>query len=206
MAYKNIELRRQRGRERYYRQREQRLQYAHDKYYSNLDASRAKNRANVQKVRQKKKAENLEAFMEQEKTRARKQYKANSKRIIARYMEYYNTHRDEIHEKYLIAKAERKNAKKICPAFRFIMALRTEQIGVYLTKYKPHSNLGHLAAKNGCQAIKRGDWSQCPINIRAVTVPNTMARACKMPHVFELPNATEEIKKFAKAIAFEHNR
>ena len=206
MAYKNIELRRQRGRERFYRQREQRLEYAYNKYHSDLDASRAKNRANAQKVRQKKKTENLEAFMEQEKTRARKQYHANSKQIIARYMEYYNTHRDEIHEKYLTAKAERKNAKKMCPAFRFLMALRTEQIGVYLTRYKPHSNLGHLAAKNGCQAIKRGDWSQCPINVKAMTAPNTMARACKMPHVFELPNASEEIRRYASIIAKEYSK
>lgn len=206
MAYKNLDLRRQRDRERYYRQREQRLEYASNKYYSDLDASRAKNRANAQKVRQKKKTENLEAFMEQEKTRARKQYQANREQIIARRMEYYDTHRDEIHKQYLTAKAERKNAKKMCPAFRFLMALRTGQIGVYLTRYKPYSNLGHLAAKNGCQAIQRGDWSQCPINVRAVTAPNTMARACKMPHVFELPNATEEIRRYATIIAKEHNR
>ena len=206
MAYKNLDLRRKRDCERYYREREQRLEYAYNKYHSDLDASRAKNRANAQKVRQKKKTENLEAFMEKERTRAHKQYQANRKQIIARYMEDYNTHRNELHEKYLTAKAERKNAKKMCPAFRFLMALRTRQIGVYLTKYKAHSNLGHLAVKNGCWAIQRGDWSQCPINVRAVTAPNAMAHTCKMPHVFELPNASEEIRRYATIIASEHNR
>ena len=57
MAYKNLDLRRQRDRERYYREREQRLEYAYNKYHSDLDANRAKNRANAQKVRQKKKTE-----------------------------------------------------------------------------------------------------------------------------------------------------
>lgn len=208
MAYKNIELRRQRGRERYYREREKRQEYARKHYEEHKENLREKNRVRARKNHPKYK-ERIQKYLEASKDRRRatgRAYYEEHKEEIAAYHQVYRTeHAEELRAKRSQAKTELDNAHKMCPAFMFLDKIRVTNTELYLTKYRPNSNLAHKAAKS-CFAIQCGDWSQCPINVRSVVAPQKMACSCPMPHVFEFENAVAEIRKLAKEISKTHQK
>ncbi len=202
MPYKNIELRRQRGRERYQRQREERLKYAHEYYMKNIDEMREKNRVRAHESRDKYKAR-IQAYLEKNKetrnAKCRAYYHEHKDRLAARVKEYHIEHHDEIALKRAQAKAELRNARQMCPAFKFVDKIRLANPELYMTKYRIGSNLAHKAAKT-CVAIVAGDYTLCPICNDCAMSSNQMEKVCPMPRVFEFENAACEIRVYVADI------
>ena len=159
MPYKDIEIRRQRGRERYAKNREARKQATRDYYARNVDKLREKNRIRARENREKYKDKIQEYCLKnKDKINARtRAYYYDHKEV---YQQYYTEHRDELLAQRAQAKLERRNARVMCPAFKFIDEIRLKNIDLYTTKYRPNSNLAHRAK---CPAIIAGDYSLCPI-------------------------------------------
>lgn len=208
MPYKNIELRRQRGRERYQRQREERLKYAHEYYVKNSDTLREKNRVRAHESREKYKTR-IQAYLEKTKekrsARSREYYHKHKERLSARVKEYHIEHHDEIMAKKAQAKTELNNARQMCPAFKFVDKIRLADPALYTTKYRIGSNLAHKAAKK-CAAIVNGDYTLCPICSDCTMSENQMKCACPMPKVFEFDGAVTAIRTHAVDIVMANQK
>ena len=208
MAYKNLELRRQRGRERYAKNREQRKQAAREYYAKNVDVLREKNRVRAYESREKYKDRIQEYLLKtKDKRRAqhREYYLEHKEKIDAQVREYRETHYDEIVAKRNQAKTELLNARQVCPAFMFVDRIRLTDTELYKTKYKIYSNLPHKAAKK-CVAIQNNDYTLCPICNNCTMSEKQMKCVCSMPHVFEFENAASEIRKHAADIVMANQK
>lgn len=208
MAYKNIELRRQRGRERYQREREKRLNYAHEYYARNADTLREKHRIRAYESREKYK-ERIQAYIEKNKekrsAKCREYYLAHKEELSARIKEYHIAHQDEIKAQKAKAKAEMLNARQMCPAFKFVDKIRLAAPALYTTKYRINSNLPHKAAKK-CAAIVSGDYTLCPICTDCTISAEQMKCACPMPSVFEFDGAVSTIRAHAADIVMANQK
>lgn len=208
MAYKNIELRRQRGRERYQRDREKRLNYAHEYYARNADTLREKHRIRAYESREKYK-ERIQAYLEKNKekrsAKSREYYLTHKEELSARIKDYHIAHQDEIKAKKAQAKTEMLNARQMCPAFKFVDKIRLADPALYTTKYRINSNLPHKAAKK-CAAIVAGDYSLCPICCDCAMTETQMEKVCPMPHVFEFENAVTTIREHAADIVMANQK
>ena len=197
MAYKNIELRRQRGRERYAKNREARQQAAREYYARNVDTLREKNRMRARESREK--------YKEKRSAKSREYYLTHKEELSARIKEYHIAHQDEIKAKKAQAKTEMLNARVMCPAFKFVDKIRLADPALYTTKYRINSNLPHKAAKK-CAAIVAGDYSMCPICCDCSMMETQMKKACPMPHVFEFENAVATIREHAANIVMANQK
>ena len=204
MAYKNIELRQQRGRERYARDREARKQAVREYYERNKETLREKRRKNHAKYAKKRK-EYYEAHKEKKLERSRAYYYEHKEEMAAYAASYREEHRERLTTMRHQAKSELYNARNMCPAFKFVDKIRLANIELYTTKYRPGSNLAHKAAKQ-CPAIISGDYTQCPICKDCSQSGTEMARKCPMPHVFEFENAVSEIRSHAADIVLSNQK
>lgn len=208
MAYKNIELRRQRGRERYAKNREARQQAAREYYARNADTLREKNRMRARESREKYK-ERIQAYLEKNKekrsAKSREYYLTHKEEMSAYIKEYHIAHQDEIKARKAQAKTEMLNARQMCPAFKFVDKIRLADPALYTTKYRINSNLPHKAAKK-CAAIVAGDYSMCPICCDCSMTETQLKKACPMPHVFEFENAAATIREHAANIVMANQK
>ena len=208
MAYKNLELRRQRGRERYAKNREQRKQAAREYYAKNADVLREKNRVRAYESREKYKdriQEYLLKTREQRNARSRAYYREHKEIISLQVREYRETHHEDIVEKREIAKAEQRNARKMCPAFKFVDKIRLVDEVLYRSHYRIYSNLPHKAAKK-CMAIHNNDYTLCPICNDCTMSEKQMRCVCPMPSVFEFDGAVSAIRAHAADIVMTNQK
>ena len=202
MAYKNLDLRRQRARERYAKNREARKQAAREYYARNVDTLREKNRMRARESREKYK-DKIQEYCLKNKDRINARCRAYYHEHKESFKQYYDEHRDELRAQSIQAKLERKNARVMCPAFKFVDKIRLKNIELYTTKYKPNSNLAHRAK---CPAIIAGDYSLCPICKDCSMSGKQMACKCPMPHVFEFENAVATIREHAADIVMANQK
>ena len=202
MAYKNLDLRRQRARERYAKNREVRQQAAREYYARNVDTLREKNRMRARESREKYK-DRIQEYCLKNKDRINARCRAYYHEHKESFKQYYTEHRDELRAQSIQAKLERKNARVMCPAFKFIDEIRLKNIDLYTTKYRPNSNLAHRAK---CPAIIAGDYSLCPICKDCSVSGKQMERLCSMPHVFEFENAVATIRERAADIVMANQK
>ena len=202
MAYKNLDLRRQRARERYAKNCEARKQAAREYYARNVDTLREKNRMRARESREKYK-DRIQEYCLKNKDRINARCRAYYHEHKESFKQYYAEHRDELRAQSIQAKLERKNARVMCPAFKFVDKIRLKNIELYTTKYKPNSNLAHRAK---CPAIIAGDYSMCPICKDCSMSGKQMACKCPMPHVFEFENAVSEIRINAADIVMANQK
>ena len=202
MAYKNLDLRRQRARERYAKNCEARKQAAREYYARNVDTLREKNRMRARESREKYK-DRIQEYCLKNKDRINARCRAYYHEHKESFKQYYAEHRDELRAQSIQAKLERKNARVMCPAFKFVDKIRLKNIELYTTKYKPNSNLAHRAK---CPAIIAGDYSMCPICKDCSMSGKQMACKCPMPHVFEFENAVSEIRINAADIVIANQK
>ncbi|MBR2012230.1 MAG: hypothetical protein IKA08_03130 [Alphaproteobacteria bacterium] len=208
MAYKDLDLRRQRGRERYARNREARKQAAREYYARNADTLREKNRIRAYESREKYK-DKIHEYQIKNKdkinARCRAYYQEHKDVILAQVRQHHAEHREEIQAMRNQAKAELRNARVMCPAFKFVDKIRLADIKLYTSKYRPYSNLPHKAAKK-CQAIVMGDYTLCPICKDCTMSDKKMEAVCPMPHVFEFENAVATIRERAADIVMANQK
>lgn len=202
MAYKNLDLRRQRARERYAKNREVRQQAAREYYARNVDTLREKNRMRARESREKYK-DRIQEYCLKNKDRINARCRAYYHEHKESFKQYYTEHRDELRAQSIQAKLERKNARVMCPAFKFVDKIRLKNIELYTTKYKPNANLAHRAK---CPAIIAGDYSVCPICCDCSMTETQMKKACPMSHVFEFENAVATIREHAADIVIAHQK
>ena len=202
MAYKNLDLRRQRGRERYAKNREARQQAAREYYARNVDSLREKNRIRAREGRKKYK-DRIQEYCLKNKDRINARCRAYYYDHKEAFQQYYTEHRDELRAQSIQAKLERKNARVMCPAFKFVDKIRLKNIQLYTTKYKPNSNLAHRVK---CPAIIAGDYGMCPICCDCSMTESQMKKACPMPHVFEFENAVVTIREHAADIVMANQK
>ncbi len=202
MAYKNLDLRRQRARERYAKNREARQQAAREYYARNVDTLREKNRMHARESREKYK-DRIQEYCLKNKDRINARCRAYYHEHKESFKQYYTEHRDELRAQSIQAKQERKNARVMCPAFKFVDKIRLKNIELYTTKYKPNANLAHRAK---CPAIIAGDYSMCPICKDCSMSGKQMACKCPMPHVFEFENAAATIREHAADIVMANQK
>lgn len=204
MAYKNLDLRRQRARERYAKNREARQQAAREYYAHNVDTLREKNRMRARESREKYK-DKIQEYRLKNKDRINARCRAYYHEHKESFKQYYTEHRDELRAQSIQAKLERKNACVMCPAFKFVDKIRLADPALYTTKYRINSNLPHKAAKK-CAAIVAGDYSMCPICCDCSMTETQMKKACPMPHVFEFENAAATIREHAANIVMANQK
>lgn len=202
MPCKDIELRRQRGRERYAKNREARKQATRDYYARNVDTLREKNRIRARESREKYK-DKIQEYCLKNKDKMNARSRAYYYDHKEAFQQYYTEHRDELLAQRAQAKSERRNARVMCPAFKFIDEIRLKNIDLYTTKYRPNSNLAHRAK---CPAIIAGDYSLCPICKDCSVSGKQMERLCSMPHVFEFENAVTTIRERAADIVMANQK
>ena len=208
MAYKNIELRRQRGRERYARNREAWKQAAHEYYMRNIDVLREKARVrareNYDKYEDTRKAY-YEANKDKRQTQSRLYYQENKEKMKDYAVAYRKENHERLQNMRAQANVELHNARKMCPAFRFVDKIRLANIELYKTKYRPCSNLAHKAAKQ-CAAIVAGDYTLCPICNDCTMSEKQMRCVCPMPSVFEFDGAVSAIRAHAADIVMTNQK
>lgn len=208
MAYKNLELRRQRGRERYAKNREARKQAAREYYARNADTLREKNRRRAHENYEKYKEKIQEYCLknkEKRYARHRAYYQEHKEKLNEQVRQYHAEHREEILAQRAQAKTELRNARIMCPAFKFVDRIRLKAPELYTTKYRIYTNLAHKAAKK-CAAIVAGDYSLCPICCDCSMTESQMKKACPMPHVFEFENAVATIREHAADIVMANQK
>ena len=208
MPYKNIELRRQRGRERYARNREAWKQSVREYYERNKETLREKGRVRARENYDKYAETRKEYYLankDKRLERSRAYYLEHKEEMAAYAIAYREENYDKIQAQRAQAKAEVHNARKMCPAFRFVDGIRLADKALYTTKYRPNSNLAHKAAKQ-CPAIVSGDYTQCPICNDCSQSGKEMACKCPMPHVFEFKNAVYEIRSHAADIVMSNQK
>lgn len=215
--------RRQRSKEYREKNRERIKAQRHEYYLKNREAIIKRNREYEERMGPEYKEKRRSRHREQwpQRSEAHKEYYREHKETYQeRSRKYYHEHRDKlalINEEYrqkhhdeIIAKqrqrsAVRKTAKNMCPAFRFLEHLRLKHSEVYVTKYKPTSDLAHKAGKT-CIAIQNGDYTLCPICKDCTKSEKQMKCECPMPNVFDFDGAVSAIRAYAADISLTHQK
>ncbi len=128
-----------------------------------------------------------------------KQYQEKNRNKIAGYQKQY---REENHDKMLkyqqMYKERKEMAKSVCPAFLFLDSLKKENIVVYLTLHKKHSDIIGKAVKS-CRALQNMDFTLCPL-FKSVDSEQYMKESCPMPNAFVLPQSFDIIRNFVTVL------
>lgn len=208
MAYKNLDLRRQRGRERYAKNREKRQQQAREYYALNAEKLREKQRVYARENRAKYRERERKYYLKRKEdvaARSRAYYMEHKEELNARIKQYHIEHYEELYAKRIQAKTELHNARQMCPAFKFIDKIRLVNPELYTTKYRIGSNLAHKAAKR-CAAIVAGDYTLCPICNNCTISGTEMKSKCPMPSAFEFDGAISTIREHAADIVMANQK
>ncbi len=192
--------------EYYMRNREQIIQKNREYFLTRADEIREKMRERARKKWLERSAKHKQWYQEHKEeinARNRQRYHDNKEEYNLQARVYREKNCDIIAQKREYARMERIHARRMCPAFQFVDKVRLANIELYTTKYKPQSNLAHIAK---CAAIQCGDYTQCPICNDCAMSGKQMAQACPMPHVFEFENAITEIREHAADIVMAHQK
>ena len=126
----------------------------------------------------------------------------NRAQILQRQREYTEKHKTEIYQKNSLRGKEytqdRQLAKQICPTFRFLMELKSNNCDLFLTQFNKREVIATKAKKN-CTALQTGDWSQCSLCTGA-------SSTCPITKAFEFENALAEIQRHANQIISENQK
>lgn len=199
---KNKEKIRAQRHEYYLRKRDEIIQKNREYAAAHADEVRARARKNWSK-RSDAHKQWYQENKEELNARNLKRYYDNKEQYSLYARQYREKNREAIAEKREYARVARVNARRMCPAFQFVDKIRLANIELYVTKYKPQSNLAHVAK---CNAIQSGDYTRCPICKDCTMSEKQMARACPMPHVFEFENAVSEIRLRAADIVMAYQK
>ena len=129
----------------------------------------------------------------------KKQYCEINRDKIAKYQKQYCEKNHDKMLKYQQVYKERKEmAKSVCPAFLFLDSLKKENIVVYLTLHKKHSDIIGKAVKS-CTALQNMDFTLCPL-FKSVDSEQYMKESCPMPNAFVLPQSFDIIRNFVTVL------
>ena len=154
-------------------------------------------------------------------TKRKKQYREKNR--DKKLLERQKKHDEKLHKKFLefqkknndrplkVAERQEKNrdkmlkrkerkemAKSVCPAFLFLDSLKKENIVVYLTLHKKHSDIIGKAVKS-CTALQNMDFTLCPL-FKSVDSEQYMKESCPMPNAFVLPQSFDIIRNFVTVL------
>ena len=154
-------------------------------------------------------------------TKRKKQYREKNR--DKKLLERQKKHDEKLHKKFLefqkknndrplkVAERQEKNrdkmlkrkerkemAKSVCPAFLFLDSLKKENIVVYLTLHKKHSDIIGKAVKS-CTALQNMDFTLCPF-FKSVDSEQYMKESCPMPNAFVLPQSFDIIRNFVTVL------
>lgn len=192
--------------EYYMRNREQIIQKNREYFLSRGDEIREKMRERARKNWSKRSAAHKQWYQENKEqisARNRQRYHDNKEEYNLQARIYREKNREIIAEKREVARMARVAARKMCPAFQFVDKIRLANKELYVTKYRPESNLAHRAK---CPAIVAGDYSMCPICKDCSMSGKQMEKLCPMPHVFEFENAVAAIREYAADIVMANQK
>jgi hypothetical protein len=116
--------------------------------------------------------------------------------------EYYEKHKAEINQKNSLKRKvytqDKQLARQICPTFRFLMELKSNNRDLFLSKFTKREIIATKAKKN-CIALQTGDWTKCSLCAG-------IEQKCPITKAFEFENALTEIHKHAQNILTENQK
>ena len=186
---KNCETIKQKSREHYHRNADKRRAQMRQRWHEHPDEYKQWYQENRERVCQRNK----------------ERYHKNKEMCLATTKKWIQEHHEEIAQKRHQARIENRIARDICPAFKFLNNIRLNNIELFTTKFKVHTNLGHMAAKK-CLAIQQNDYTLCPIYNDCTISATRMRCVCPMPHAFEFENAVSEIRKHAAEMVLANQK
>ena len=132
----------------------------------------------------------------------REYYQRNKVHTLQYQREYYEKHKTDINQRKALKDKEytrdKQLAKQICPTFRFLMELKSNNKNLFLTKFTKREAIATKAKKN-CDALQTGDFTQCSLCTGTECV-------CPITRAFEFENALVKIRKHVQQIISENNK
>ena len=212
---KIAEYKKQYYKENYKKVSEQQKQYRevnHDKIVEREKQYREQNHDKIVNWRKQYQEKNRDKIAEQRKKNRDKKLlerqKKHDEKLHKKFLEFQKKNNDrplkvaarqeKNRDKMLKRKERKEMAKSVCPAFLFLDSLKKENIVVYLTLHKKHSDIIGKAIKS-CTALQNMDFTLCPL-FKSVDSEQYMKESCPMPNAFVLPQSFDIIRNFVTVL------
>ena len=173
----------------------------HDKIVNWRKQYQEKNRDKIAEQRKKNRDKKLLERQKKHDEKLHKKFlefqKKNNDRPL-KVAERQEKNRDKMLKYQQVYKERKEMAKSVCPAFLFLDSLKKENIVVYLTLHKKHSDIIGKAVKS-CTALQNMDFTLCPL-FKSVDSEQYMKESCPMPNAFVLPQSFDIIRNFVTVL------